>query len=40
MDDFLHKRNQMEAFVNKSFLSGGSKVKYIHFVNDKLRRMG
>ena len=40
IDDFLHKRNQMEAFVNKSFLSGGSKVKYLHYVNDKLRRIG
>ena len=40
IDDFLHKRNQMEAFVNKSFLSGGSKMKYLHYVNDKLRRMG
>ena len=40
IDDFLLKRNQMETFVSKSFLSGAAKDKYVHYVNDKLRRMG
>jgi serine/threonine-protein kinase HipA len=40
IDDFLLKRNQMETFVSKSFLSGAAKDKYVHYVYDKLRKMG
>jgi serine/threonine-protein kinase HipA len=36
IDNFLLNKYQIETFVNKSFLSGASKEKYIHYVNDKI----